>query len=337
MELTQILKFIAHPMPSFVPANVPRAKVAYLPATTDWLDGLNKPIAEWDMKYYGHLYNMECLKTRITPLDYPARQYFIQVARFDPAKGIPDVLRGYAEFRRRLSSEDASKASNPPQLLIVGNSSIDDPDGTMIYDATMTLLETEFSDLTDSVSIMRLPPNDQLLNTLISNAHTVLQLSTREGFEVKVSEALHKGIPVIATNVGGIPLQMQDGKNGYLVEAGDWEEVGNKLMWLWEDKSLHERMSHYAGSSVSDEVGTVGNALSWFYLAAMAMRKKADKEEEDEEETTSVLKPEGRWVNDMAREEAVCPYEVGENKISRASTLIWSASGHAVHESKSET
>jgi hypothetical protein len=29
--------FISHPMPSFVPANVPPQKVAYLPATTDWL------------------------------------------------------------------------------------------------------------------------------------------------------------------------------------------------------------------------------------------------------------------------------------------------------------
>jgi len=28
--------FISHPMPSFVPKNVPRSEVAYLPATTDW-------------------------------------------------------------------------------------------------------------------------------------------------------------------------------------------------------------------------------------------------------------------------------------------------------------
>ena len=52
--------FISHPIPSFVPKNVPRDMVAYLPATTDWLDGLNKPLNKWDTGYYGHIYNMHC-------------------------------------------------------------------------------------------------------------------------------------------------------------------------------------------------------------------------------------------------------------------------------------
>jgi len=107
---------------------------------------------------------------------------------------------------------------------------------------------------------MRLAPNDQLLNTLLSASHVVLQLSTREGFEVKVSEALHKGKPVIATNTGGIPLQIQDGKNGFLVPPGDWHAVAAHLVQLWTDDALYERMSNYAKVSVSDEVGTVGNA-----------------------------------------------------------------------------
>jgi hypothetical protein len=57
--------FISHPMPSFVPKNVPRERVAYLPATTDWLDGLNKPLSDWDMGYYGHLYNMQCISNKM--------------------------------------------------------------------------------------------------------------------------------------------------------------------------------------------------------------------------------------------------------------------------------
>lgn len=57
--------FISHPIPSFVPKNVPRSEVAYLPATTDWCDGLNKEIHEWDMRYYGHLYNEQCHSIRM--------------------------------------------------------------------------------------------------------------------------------------------------------------------------------------------------------------------------------------------------------------------------------
>lgn len=150
---------------------------------------------------------------------------------------------------------------------------------------------------------MRLNPNDQLLNTLLSSSHIVLQLSTREGFEVKVSEALHKGKPVIATKRGGIPLQIQDGKNGFLVEAGDVKAVAEKLLELWTDEEVYERMSEFAKVSVSDEVGTVGNALAWFYLADMWHGGS--------------VKPEGRWVNDLAREEAEIPYEEGENRLPR--------------------
>jgi trehalose-6-phosphate synthase len=40
---------------------------------------------------------------RTTELKWPAQKYIIQVARFDPAKGIPDVIESYAEFRRRLA------------------------------------------------------------------------------------------------------------------------------------------------------------------------------------------------------------------------------------------
>ena len=57
--------FISHPIPSFVPHNVPREKVAYLPATTDFLDGLNKDLNDWDRRYYGNLYNDQCHAMRM--------------------------------------------------------------------------------------------------------------------------------------------------------------------------------------------------------------------------------------------------------------------------------
>jgi hypothetical protein len=52
--------FISHPIPSFVPKNVDRSKVAYMPAATDWLDGLNKNMNFWDEGYYAHNYNVLC-------------------------------------------------------------------------------------------------------------------------------------------------------------------------------------------------------------------------------------------------------------------------------------
>ena len=174
----------------------------------------------------------------------------------------------------------------------------------------MQQLEQHYPHLIPDCSIMRLDANDQLLNTLLANAHVVLQLSTREGFEVKVSEALHAGRPVVASRAGGIPLQVKDGVNGFLVEPGDWRAVAARLLSLFSDDNLHERMSIAARLGVSDEVGTVGNALSWFYLAS----KWA------EEGVRPGLKGGERWVNDLAREEAGRPYGPTENRLPREFT-----------------
>ncbi|KIH86407.1 trehalose synthase [Sporothrix brasiliensis 5110] len=300
--------FISHPIPNFVPHTVPKEKVVYLPATTDWLDGLNKHLNRFDTGYYGHIYNSACHSQRMTELNWPARKYIAQVARFDPAKGIPTVIDSYAEFRRQLDKTDATDI---PQLVVCGNGSIDDPDASMIYDQTMNQVETHYPHLLKDISIMRLEPNDQLLNTITANAHVILQLSTREGFEVKVSEALHAGRPVIATLAGGIPIQVQDKVNGFLVEPGDWKAVAGHLMELFTNDDLHQKMSRAAETGVSDEVGTVGNALGWYYLATKWNEVGVKKDGK------GGLPGNEKWVNDMAREEAGFPYAAGENRLPR--------------------
>ncbi|CAK7265018.1 hypothetical protein SEPCBS57363_001368 [Sporothrix epigloea] len=300
--------FISHPIPQFVPHTVPREKVVYMPATTDWLDGLNKHLNPFDTGYYGHIYNTACHSQRSTPLKWPIRKYIAQVARFDPAKGIPTVIDSYAEFRRQL---DKTGTADVPQLVVCGNGSIDDPDASMIFDQTINQVETHYPHLIKDISVMRLEPNDQLLNTIIANAHVILQLSTREGFEVKVSEALHAGRPVIATLAGGIPIQVKDKENGFLVAPGDWKAVAGHLIELFTDDDLHDRMSRAAYAGVSDEIGTVGNALSWYYLASKWHEASTKKE------GNGGLAGNEKWVNDMAREDSGFPYKVGENRLPR--------------------
>lgn len=174
----------------------------------------------------------------------------------------------------------------------------------MIYDAVIEQTHKSLSYLKDHVCVMHIPPTDQTLNALLSRARIALQLSTREGFEVKVSEALHKGKPVIATRAGGIPLQVQDRKNGFLVDVGDTDAVARHLYDLWTDDDLYTSMSEYASRSVSDEVSTVGNALTWLYLASEMSKGVA-------------CHPHERWLNDMAREHADLPYLEGENRLKR--------------------
>ncbi|ORY17691.1 putative trehalose synthase-like protein [Clohesyomyces aquaticus] len=298
--------FVSHPVREFVPNNVDFKRVGYMPATTDWLDGLNKEMEDWDSQYYMHEFEAECFRMRSNLLDYPNREYIVQIARFDPAKGIPDVLASYAEFRRTYMKD--AKREDTPQLVIAGHGAIDDPDATSIYDETLDQLNKQYSDIKDDVVVMRLGPTDQLLNVLMSSAHVALQLSTREGFEVKVSEALHKGVPIIATRAGGIPLQVEHGKSGYLVEPGDSHAVAKYLHKLFTDQGLYDTMSEYAATHVSDEVSTAGNALAWLYLADVLSKGRK-------------LEPNSAWINDLAREEAGLPYEKGEPRLPRNKEL----------------
>jgi alpha,alpha-trehalose phosphorylase (configuration-retaining) len=298
--------FISHPVREFVPNNVIFPRIGYMPATTDWLDGLNKDMSDYDKQYYMHDFEAECFKFREKRLVYPERQYIVQIARFDPAKGIPDVLAAYAKLRRDFLKDTDIK--DIPQLVIAGHGAIDDPDASHIYDETIQALETEYKDIESDVVVMRLGPSDQILNVLMSCAHVALQLSTREGFEVKVSEAIHKGVPIIATKAGGIPLQVQHEKSGFLVETGDSSTVAKYLHQLFTDQELYDDMSQYAQDHVSDEVSTVGNALSWLYLA--------DKLHKNEK-----VEPNSAWINDMAREEAGFPYEEGETRLPRKREL----------------
>jgi glycosyltransferase involved in cell wall biosynthesis len=298
--------FVSHPVRDFIPSNVTTSKVGYMPATTDWLDGLNKQLSDWDSQYYIRQFAADCSRFGMNHLAYPVRQYIVQIARFDPAKGIPDVLASYAELRRNHMKD--RPIEEVPQLVIAGHGAIDDPDATQIYDETISKLEELYHDIREDVIVMRLGPTDQLLNALMSTAHVALQLSTREGFEVKVSEALHKGIPIIATRAGGIPLQVQHGKSGFLVQPGDYQAVAKHLNTLFTDTKVYDEMSQFAETHVSDEVSTVGNAMAWLYLAdCLANGEK--------------LEPNGRWINDLAREGAGVPYQEGEVRLPRNGEL----------------
>lgn len=142
----------------------------------------------------------------------------------------------------------------------------------------------------------------------MSSAKIVLQLSSREGFEVKVSEAIHKGKPIIATRAGGIPLQVQHGKNGYLVDVDDSSAVAKHLYDLWTDKALYKKLAEFASTSVSDEVGTWGNAAAWMYLATKFGLAKSPAD---------YPKPNGKWINDLLREDAGLPYKDDEPRLPR--------------------
>ena len=74
------------------------------------------------------------------------------------------------------------------------------------------------------------------VNAFQSHADVLVQKSTREGFGLTVSEAIWKARPFIGGNVGGIPLQVEDGVTGFLVESA--EQCAQRTLEILEDPAL---------------------------------------------------------------------------------------------------
>lgn len=86
------------------------------------------------------------------------------------------------------------------------------------------------------------------------------------GFEVKVTEALHKAVPVVAYRAGGIALQIKHGQSGYLCEIGDMKAVVDHLSELLSNERLWSEMSQCACLSVTEDYWTVNGAVNWLWL-----------------------------------------------------------------------
>lgn len=102
-----------------------------------------------------------CIREKMYELKWPVRDYIIQVARFDPSKGIPNVIDSYYKLRQLLEAKGV-KEDKAPQLLICGHGAVDDPDASSIYDATIKQISSSpYVKYSTDIVAMRLPPSDQ--------------------------------------------------------------------------------------------------------------------------------------------------------------------------------
>jgi trehalose synthase len=164
------------------------------------------------------------------PTDLPL---IVQVSRFDRWKDPEGVVAAFRIARREV---DAT-------LVLLGNFVTDDPEGAQVYERLAKAREAR-------VLVLSTGDDTALVNTLQRRAAVVLQKSIREGFGLTVTEAMWKGTPVIGGNVGGIPSQIQDGENGFLVSSV--KEAAERIVRILKDKQLRDQMGQKARASVAD-------------------------------------------------------------------------------------
>lgn len=171
----------------------------------------------------------------------------LQVSRFDKWK---DPLGVLEVFRRVKGQVDC-------QLVMLGNMAADDPEGPEIFKE----VQSQAKALPD---VRLVTATDELLvNALQRSAAVVLQLSLREGFGLTVSEALWKGTPVVATEVGGIPLQVLDGKTGYLTRPRDYQAMAERVLELLGDEALRERLGEAGREHIRENFLMPRLLLDW--------------------------------------------------------------------------
>lgn len=70
----------------------------------------------------------------------------------------------------------------------------------------------------------------------------VLPTQTREGLGIALLEAMAMGLPVVGSNLGGIPEVIEEGETGFLVAPGSSAELSQAIERLARDPSLRQRM-----------------------------------------------------------------------------------------------
>jgi trehalose synthase len=152
------------------------------------------------------------------------RPLITQVSRFDPWKDPIGVIDAYREVTEQIPEA---------QLAMVGSMATDDPEGMEYFQKTF-----EYAGGDEDIKILSNLNNVGAIevNAFQSQSDICLQKSIREGFGLTVTEALWKGRPTVAGNVGGIPLQIEDGVSGFLVDSP--AECAERCLEILRDPGL---------------------------------------------------------------------------------------------------
>jgi len=213
-------------MKQFVQEPLRANKVTIIPPSIDPLSAKNRPLSESLIRSVLDKYDVDAEKPIIT-----------QVARFDPWKDPLGVIDVYRLVRKKVPNV---------QLLLIASMAKDDPEGWTYYEKTARHAAEDYNIhlLTDLKGV-----GDIEVNVFQRASDVVLQKSIREGFGLSVVEALWKEVPVVGSNVGGIPLQILHGKTGFLVNSIG--EAAERTIYLLKHSVKAKKMGKIGKEHVS--------------------------------------------------------------------------------------
>ncbi|MBI5142509.1 MAG: glycosyltransferase [Nitrospirae bacterium] len=116
--------------------------------------------------------------------------------------------------------------------------------------------------------------NPSILSRYYQAADAYLHAALADTFPNSVIEALSCGTPAIASSVGGIPEQIEDGETGLLVPPQNAEAMAEAILRFINEPELQKNMTH-ATSSIRYDLATQADAyLKWYYEIINAQEHK---------------------------------------------------------------
>lgn len=210
---------------AYAPRGIPMRNLVVAPPAIDPLSPKNRDLKEGERESVLRRFEFD-----------PERPVVSQVGRFDPWKDPLGVIDAYRLVKRALPEV---------QLLMIGSMAKDDPEGWLWFEKTTRHAgdDPDIHFLTDLRGVGGFE-----VNVLQRETDVAVAKSLREGFGLIVSESLWKGVPVIGGNVGGIRIQIDHGKSGFLVSS--IPEAADRTKELLRDPTRRTAM----GASGRDRV-----------------------------------------------------------------------------------
>lgn len=182
--------------------------------------------------------NEDTIASYLKQYDIPTDKPLVtQISRFDKWKDPEGVIQVFERVRKEVDC----------RLILCGSAATDDPEGVEIY----TNVVQKYNDLIEKGDILLITAEDNLMvNALQRASAVIMQKSTKEGFGLTVTEGMWKGRPVVASNVGGIPNQIDNNRTGILVDPYDFDKCAEKVIMLLKDEKMANQIGERAREMV---------------------------------------------------------------------------------------
>ncbi len=202
-------------------------------------------------------------ETRLHPYQKKDRNVILFVGRLIEVKGLEDLIRAFKIVREKYEDAELRVVGDGPlkENLLKLAKELDVP---VTFTGYKTGEELESEYLNATVFVLPSKPD---------------KIGQTETLGVVTIEALSYGVPVVASNIGGIPDVIKDGKTGLLFKPGDFHDLADKIITLLDNPPLREKLVREGQMHIRTNYSwdRIVERLEKIYLRLLRRDKKTHK------------------------------------------------------------